>query len=161
MPRVRRSPIVVALALSAIALLSAGCGSSSQRTPQAYCRAYYSKAAPIRRGYLEDDRQAKTNPLGTLVKLLAAPGDLESIFAGMVDHAPDDIKDDTAQVRDAFKQLASSEGESLANPLKALTGNLGTALSASGAFTRVDAYLQANCPVNGAFAQQVIKESGG
>jgi len=131
------------------------CG-GADRSPQAYCRAFYTHAAPIRQSYVNAASETNTNPLAALVKLVAAPGDLASIFDSMVPHAPDAIKSDTVEVRDSFKHLQDSLGKSLTNPLAALAGNLGTALTSAGAFNRVGSYLDTNCPVNSPLAQGII-----
>ena len=148
---------MVSLACAGCAVSIGACG--SDRSPQAYCTAFYDKAAPIRQSYVTADAQASTDPLGSLVKVISAPGDLASIFDGMVPHAPDDIKSDTVAVRDSFKHLNDSLGKALTNPLAALGGNLMVALTSAGAFQRVSAYLDTHCPVNSPLAQRIINGS--
>jgi hypothetical protein len=141
----------------AAALMLSGCG--DERSAEAYCHAFYSKAAPIRQGYVDAGRTADQQPLGALVKVLSSPGDFASIFDGMVDHAPDEIKSDTVVVRDSFRKLQDGLGKSFSNPLGGLGDNLAAALSSSGALQRVDAYLAEHCPVNSPLAKEYIEGS--
>jgi hypothetical protein len=143
---------VVALALPA-------CGGGSDRSPEAYCTAFFTKAAPIRQSYVEANKNAENDPLTVILKSLSSPGDLQSIFDGMVDHAPDDIKFDTVIVRDAFKDLRSTMGDAISNPLGAIAQGLGSSLSSAGAFQRVGNYLDEHCPVTSELAQKIIKKS--
>ena len=134
----------------------AGCGGDS-RSPEAYCKAFYSHAAPIRQTYVNADKTAKQQPLQALVTLLSAPGDLAAIFDSMVPHAPDEIASDTKQVRDSFKKLQDNMGKSVTNPFQALVENAANSLSSSGSFVRVDQYLGAHCPPSSPLAQKYIK----
>src|SRR4051794_28900014 len=84
-----------------VAVLTAGCG-GDERSAEAYCRAFYAKAAPIRQSYVDQNERVNSDPFGSIIKLLQAPGDFVSIFDSMVDHAPDEIKSDTVIVRDSF-----------------------------------------------------------
>jgi hypothetical protein len=160
----RRSRIVRTLAagatLCSCAAALTACG-GEERSAEAYCRAFYSKAAPIRQGYVDANKTAKTDPLGAALKLFAAPGDFESIFDGMVDHAPDEIKSDTVVVRDNLKKAQDSMGKAFSDPLGAFGDSLGSGLSSAGAYQRVDAYLNAHCPVDSDVAQQYIREASG
>jgi hypothetical protein len=152
--------ILTAAALSAVALLATGCG--DDRSPEAYCKAFYSKAAPIRQNYVDANQRAKRSDadmLSSIVTLLQAPGDLVAIFDGMVDHAPDAIKSDTVQVRDALKKLQDGMGDALSNPLKALGANLIASMTSAGSFNRVDAYLGQHCPVDSELAQRYIQDA--
>lgn len=150
--------------LSALTVVLCGLGltacGGSERSPEAYCRAFYTKAAPLRQGYVDAGKTANADPLTAIVKLLSAPGDFESLFDGMVPHAPDEIRSDTVVVRDSFKKLQDSMGDAITNPLGALASNLGTSLSSAGAFNRVDAYLGRHCPVNSPLAQEIIHGKG-
>jgi hypothetical protein len=151
------SALLTLVATGASVLALSACGNSSdERSPEAYCRAFYTKAAPIRQGYVDASANMDADPLTGIVKLLQAPGDMQSIFDGMVDHAPDDIKSDTAQVRDSFKKMADTEGEALSNPLLAAGKGLINSLTSAGAFERVDAYLATHCPVSSKLAQDII-----
>jgi hypothetical protein len=159
------SPLrIAALGAACFALTMSGCafggGSASERTPEAYCRAFYTKAAPIRQKYLEADANMNKDPLSAMVALLSSPGDLESIFGGMVDHAPDDIKADTEQVRDSFKKAQDSMADAISSPLKALGAGLVNSLTSAGAFQRVGDYLDAHCPVDSPLAQKIINGTG-
>jgi hypothetical protein len=150
--------LLTALATAASALTLSACGSSDERSPEAYCRAFYTKAAPIRQSYVDANKNMDADPLTGIIKLIGVPGDMESIFDGMVDHAPDDIKSDTAQVRDSFKKMADTEGDALSNPLLAMGKGLINSLTSAGAFQRVDSYLTAHCPVNSKLAQDIINK---
>ena len=136
----------------------AGCG-GSDRSADAYCKAFYETAAPIRQTYVEADENMETEPLQGMITLLGSPGDLEVIFSSMVDHAPDDIKADTESIRDAFKQEKEAMGEGLSDPLAALGKSLAAGLGSSGSFLRVEKYLSEHCPVNSELAQNIIQES--
>jgi hypothetical protein len=151
---------VIAAAGCACALALTACGSGPERSAEAYCKAFYSKAAPIRQGYIDANKTANADPLGALLKLASAPGDFESIFASMADHAPDEIKSDTEVVRDSLKKVQESMGQAFSNPLGALGSGLGASLSSAGAYRRVDAYLTQHCPVNSPLAQKIIRASG-
>lgn len=150
------------LGLPAIAVVVAGavgCGSGSEVSAEAYCKAFYSKAAPIRQGWVNADQQMQQDPLAGIGKLLSAPGDLETIFDGMVPYAPDSIRSDTVEVRDAFRKEQDTMGKAVSDPLGAMGDALATSVATSGAFRRVDAYLGEHCPVNSPLAQKYIKEA--
>jgi hypothetical protein len=138
--------------------LLVGCG-GSERSPEAYCRAFYETAAPIRKSYVEAGNEVENDPLQSIVTLMGSPGDLSVIFDSMVAHAPDDIRSDTEAARDAMKQGQEAVGEGLSDPLGALGKSLGAGLTSSGSFQRVNDYLDEHCPVNSEFAQKIISES--
>lgn len=153
---IKRAIPAMLLATTAAVSLTA-CGSSGdERSPEAYCRAFYEKAAPIRQSYVDADKNMSADPVGGILKLIRAPGDMEAIFAGMVDHAPDDIRSDTEQVRDSFKKMQDTEGDALSNPLLAAGKGIINSLTSAGSFDRVDAYLGRHCPVNSRLAQDII-----
>jgi hypothetical protein len=138
--------------------LVAGCG-GSDRSPEAYCRAFYETAAPIRESYVEADKEMENDPLQSIVTLLGSPGDLEVIFNTMVAHAPDEIRADTEAVRDAMKKEQEAIGEGLSDPLGALGNSLAAGVTSSGSFERVERYLDEHCPVNSDLAQSIINSS--
>lgn len=149
---------MIAAAL-ALAISLTACGGST-RSPEAYCRAFYETAAPIREHYVEADKEVEKDPLSALVTLLGAPGDLTVIFDRMAEHAPGEIKADTEEARDSLKKQQESLGEALSNPLGAIGSGLIAGLTSSGSFTRVGNYLQEHCPVDSELAQEIIDESG-
>lgn len=157
-PSRRRLLVSAALAVAAATAFS-GCG--TERSAEAYCKAFYAKAAPIREEYVDRNEQLEQNPLGAIATLFSAPGDLEAIFDGMVDHAPDEIKSDTVVVRDSFEKLQESMGDALGDPLAAFGGALMSSLTSSGASRRVDEYLAEHCPVSSPLAQEIINDAGG
>jgi hypothetical protein len=148
----------VAAGLAMLTLLLFGCG-GSDRSPEAYCRAFYETAAPIRQTYVEADQEMESDPLQSIVTLLGSPGDLQVVFNSMVSHAPDDIKADTEAVRDAMAKEQEAIGEELSDPLGALGKGLGAGLTSSGSFLRVERYLSEHCPVDSQMAQSIISES--
>lgn len=156
--RHRARPWAALVPVIGVAVALSGCG-GSERSAEAYCTAFYEKAAPIRAKYVDAADQADTNPLGAMVRVLQAPGDLAVIFDGMVPHAPDEIRSDTEAARDALRRQQDQAGEGLSNPLGALGRALLTSISASGSFERVDAYLNEHCPVDSPLAQRIIRES--
>jgi hypothetical protein len=139
-----------------VTFLSA-CG-GSERSAEAYCRAFYETAAPIRQSYVEADEKMEEDPLGSIVTLLGSPGDLKVIFDSMAAHAPDEIKADTEAARDALSDQEDALGDSLSDPLGAFGSSVIGALTSSGSFTRVGAYLEENCPVDSELAQEIIGE---
>lgn len=158
---IKRWRILGAVALPlALVVLLAGCGGSTDRSPEAYCRAFYETAAPIRQTYVEADEEMEADPLGSIVTLMGSPGDLKVIFNTMVDHAPDEIRPDTEAVEEAMKKEEEAVGEGLSDPLGALGKSLGAGLTSSGSFVRVERYLDQHCPVNSQLAQSIIKGAG-
>jgi hypothetical protein len=147
-----------ALLLLLLVGLVVGCG-GPERSPEAYCRAFYETAAPIRKSYVEAGNEVENDPLQSIVTLMGSPGDLSVIFDSMVAHAPDDIRSDTEAARDAMKKEQDAIGEGLSDPLGALGKSLGAGLTSSGSFQRVSDYLDEYCPVNSEFAQKIISES--
>lgn len=150
--------VVTGALLVTLAISLAACGGGAERSADAYCRAFYETAAPIREHYVEADAGAKENPLSALVTLLGTPGDLAVIFDTMSEHAPDEIRADTEEARDALKKQQDSLGEALSNPLGAISSGLAAGLTSSGSFSRVDSYLQEHCPVDSELAQKIIDE---
>ncbi|MBJ7330457.1 MAG: hypothetical protein JHC95_11215 [Solirubrobacteraceae bacterium] len=140
--------------MPALVFSLAACG--DERSPEAYCRAFYEHAAPIRRGYVDAGNNAKSNPIEAIATILASPGDLVTIFDAMVDHAPDEIQSDTEEVRDSFKRAQEHLGEAASNPLGALGAGLIGSMTSAGASRRVDAYLNEHCPVDSPLAQEYI-----
>lgn len=149
--------VVFALAIALTPVL-AGCG-GSERSPEAYCKAFYETGAPIRESYVEADENLEEDPLGSISTLLSAPGDMVVIFSHMADHAPDEIRSDTEAARDSLKEQQDSLGDALSDPLGALGKGLINGLTSSGSFSRVDAYLNRHCPVNSDLAQSIIASS--
>ena len=135
------------------------CGGGSERSAEAYCKAFYETAAPIRESYVEADKEMEQDPLSGIVTLLGSPGDLTVIFDSMAAHAPDEIRADTEAARDAMKKEQEAIGEGLSDPLGALGNSLAAGVTSSGSFSRVDSYLQEHCPVNSTLAQNIIDGS--
>jgi hypothetical protein len=151
--------VSVLVTATALAAALASCGGGSERSADAYCRAFYETAAPIRQSYVEADKEVEQDPLKAILTLLGSPGDLSVIFDTMAAHAPDEIRSDTEAVRDAMKKEQEAIGEGLSDPLGAIGNSLAAGVTSSGSFTRVDAYLNEHCPVNSALAQEIIHES--
>lgn len=139
-------------------VLLGGCGGGSERSAEAYCKAFYETAAPIRKSYVEANENVESDPLQALVTLLGSPGDLEVIFDTMAAHAPDEIRSDTEAVRDGMRKEQDAIGEGLSDPIGALGNSIAAGVTSSGSFTRVDNYLNEHCPVNSKLAQRIIKE---
>ena len=154
--RVRGATALLAVALVAGAAALSACG-GDERSRQAYCSAFYSRAAPMRQAWVDQNNAGDANPLTSIITVLAAPGQLETVFDGMVDHAPDDIKPETVQVRDAFKQTADNMGESATDPIGGLASAFATSISSAGSFQKVDTYLSSHCPVSSPLAQKYIR----
>jgi hypothetical protein len=142
-------------ALVTLALTSCG---DEERSADAYCRAFYEHAAPIRKSYVEADERMEEDPIGSIVTLLGSPGDIAVIFDAMVDHAPEEIRSDTEAARDAVGDQQDALDDALSDPLGALGGSLIEGLTSSGSFARVDAYLNEHCPVDSELAREVIDE---
>jgi hypothetical protein len=153
-----RSLLALAAGFSLLTSL-ASCG-GSERSPEAYCRAFYETAAPIREGYVEADEHMEEDPIGSIVTLLGSPGDLTVIFDSMAAHAPDEIRSDTEAARDALRDQQDSLGDALSDPLGALGSSVIAGLTSSGSFARVDAYLGEHCPLDSELAQEITDESG-
>jgi hypothetical protein len=152
-------PLLVALTGFALLVVLAACG-GAERSPEAYCRAFYETAAPIRETYVEADEQMEEDPIGSLLTLLGSPGDLVVILDTMAAHAPDDIRSDTEAARDALAEQQDSLGDALSDPLGAIGGGLIAGLTSAGSFSRVDSYLAEHCPLDSELAQEFIDESG-
>jgi hypothetical protein len=152
-------PTVAVAATLLVALALDACGGSSERSPEAYCRAFYETAAPIRESYVEAGEEVETDPLGAIVTLLGSPGDLTVIFDSMSKHAPDEIQADTEAARDALEEEQESLGEEFSDPLGAIGAGVIAGLTSPGSFSRVDAYLNEHCPVDSELAQEVISDS--
>ena len=138
-------------------LTLSACG-GSERSPEAYCRAFYETAAPIRQSYLEADEQMEEDPLGSIVALLGSPGDLTVIFDSMAEHAPDEIRADTEAARDALEDQQDAIGDALSDPLGALGSSVIGGLTSSGSFARVDEYLAEHCPPDSELAREIIDD---
>ena len=152
-PGVKAASVAGAVAL---ALSVSGCG-SSDRSPTAYCEAYYVGAAPLVRQENAAAGNAASDPLGALATGLASIGGLETVFDSMDQHAPADIEPATAQVRDSLKSLESSAGQ---GPLNALASGLISSLMSADAYQQVGNYLNAHCPLTSALAQRYVGDVG-
>jgi hypothetical protein len=158
------SPIRVRFvaALAVLALLTVGlaaCG-GAERSADAYCRAFYETAAPLREDFEEADENAEEDPLGAIATILRSPGDLKVMLSKMAEHAPDEIKADTEAARDALEDQQDAIGDVFSDPLGAIGGGLIAGLTSSGSFSRIDAYLGEHCPVDSELAQEAIAEAG-
>lgn len=131
---------------------------SSARSPEAYCEAFYSRAAPLHEKYAKAGQATEEEFLGSLATVLATPGDLAVVFDGMIPHAPEEIEAETVAARDAFRKVQEDLAESAADPAGGLLKNLVAGATASGSFQRVGDYLQAHCPTDSAIAKRYIKE---
>jgi hypothetical protein len=145
-------------ALAALVVTFASCG-GSERSAEAYCRAFYETGAPIRKSYVEADEEMENDPLQSIATLLGSSGDMTVIFDSMAAHAPDEIRADTEAARDAMKKEQDAVGEGLSDPLGAIGNSLAAGLTSSGSFSRVDDYLQQHCPVDSTLAQSIINGS--
>jgi len=142
-------------------LTVAACGdqsATSAKSPEAYCRSFYSAAAPLHDKYTEVNANAKSDPLMGLATILSSPGDLATVFDGMVSHAPSDIEADTVAVRESFRQLQGNLAKSASDPLGGLASSLVAGLASNGSIERVGNYLQAHCPLNSSIARAYIKQ---
>lgn len=144
-----------ALLLALLTTIVSGCG-SSDRSADAYCKAFYESAAPIRETYEEADKNMEADPIGSIATVLGAPGDMVTIFSHMSAHAPDEIRADTEAAQSSLEDQQDSLGDALSDPLGALGKGLVDGLTSSGSFGRVDAYLNEHCPVNSQLAQSII-----
>jgi hypothetical protein len=145
------------VSLVAAAVLTS-CG-GAERTSEAYCRAFYATAAPIREGYVEADENLEEDPIGSILTLLGSPGDMVVIFDNMAAHAPDEIRADTEAARDALKDQQDSLGDALSDPLGAIGSGVISGLTSAGSFSRVDSYLAEHCPLDSELAREFVDES--
>lgn len=100
------------------------------------------------------------DPLGSIVTLVGAPGDLVVILDTMVDHAPDEIRSDTEAARDALEEQQDALADALSDPFGAIGGGLIAGITSAGSFSRVDAYLGEHCPLDSELAGEFVDESG-
>lgn len=152
-PRMRLA--AAAAVLLAVSAAVGACG-ASDRSPQALCEAFYSRAAPLHAKYTQAAGAASQNPLGSLATALSSIGDLATVFDAMDQHAPADIEPDTAQLRDEFRRLEDNIGQGAANPIGALASGLATSLASAGAYQRVADYLDAHCPLSSDLARKYV-----
>ena len=131
----------------------AACG-GPERSPEAYCRAFYETAAPLQERYEEADENVEEDPLGAVATILSSPGDLKVMLSRMAEHAPEEIKADTEAARDALDDQQEALGDVLSDPLGAIGKGLSAGLTSSGSFSRIDAYLGEHCPVDSQLAQE-------
>lgn len=157
--RVRFVAALVVLALLTLTVGLAACG-GPERSAEAYCRAFYETAAPLRADYEEADENAEEDPLGAIATILRSPGDLKVMLSKMAEHAPDEVKADTEAARDALEDQQDAIGDVFSDPLGAIGGGLIAGLTSSGSFSRIDAYLGEHCPVDSELAQEAIAEAG-
>jgi len=140
-------------------------GSASQNTPsqpagrsaQAYCEAFYSRAAPIHAEGAAISATASNDPIAGLAFGLSTIGDFSTMFAAMDKVAPPTIEPDTAAVEASFTHLTDTLGEDATNPIAALASSVISSMASAGSFSRVNAYLQAHCPLNSSIARRYIK----
>jgi hypothetical protein len=147
----RRAPVtprglVAALCAGALALV-AGC--SSGRSPEAYCSVYEKH----KQRFIDAMGEAQSSmdssdDLGVVVGLAqtaGALGDLQRMWEELADVAPEDIQQDVEVVRDVSAKQADRSGQSISDPVGAMSGLLVDALMNSGSFRRVDTYTQEQC----------------
>jgi outer membrane protein assembly factor BamB len=130
---------------------------ASARTPEAYCEAFYSRAAPLHDEYATT---GSDDVITGLLEAVTAPGRLSTVFADMAHHAPGDIDTDTEAVRDAFKKVQDSVASFASSPLDGIIGGTIAGAAAADSLNRVSAYLQSHCPLDSAIARKYVKSTG-
>lgn len=148
------------LTVTLVAAIGVSSCGGTERSSEAYCRAFYETAAPIRESYIEADEQMEEDPLGSVLTLLGSPGDMAVILDTMAERAPDEIRSDTEAARDAIEEQQDALGDALSDPLGALGSGVIAGVTSAGSFTRVDEYLNTHCPTDSELAQEIIGESG-
>lgn len=99
--------------------------------------------------WAEADQQASSGrALGVLEGIatgIGAMGDLAQMWEALAEVAPEEIREDTEAVRDAYAdQLESSKG-AVDNPLGSFASSLMTGLQTAPALERIDEYVRATC----------------
>lgn len=151
---------VVVAAAAGVSACGSGGGDggdgASSRSPEAYCEAFYSRAAPLRDEYAA---AGSADVVSGLLAGVTAPGRLATVFADMARHAPDDIVTDTEAVRDAFQKVQDAVAGSASKPLEAIIEGTVAGAAASDSLDRVGKYLQEHCPLDSDIARKYVKPS--
>ena len=82
------------------------------------------------------EANAATDPLGGLVEMVSALGDLSQMWEEAADAAPEEIRIDVEAVRDAWAEQRDAAKQMVDNPLAGLTAGLTSGLSNAAAIER-------------------------
>lgn len=147
----RRAGRTAALVLSLLLAVVALPGCSDGRSVAAYCRTFLQEGERFRASYAGTD--ADSDPVGALVKVLAAPQELALIFKKLQKVAPGEIEDDVEVLQKAFQKIADDAAANGANPVQGVLEAVVLGATTKAPADRVDAYTAANCdPLPGAAA---------
>ncbi|WP_159083675.1 hypothetical protein [Nocardioides terrigena] len=135
------------MAVALVSLLMTACG--QERSAEAYC----STMDEYKKRYLEawasaDEQASSGSALGALEGLsrgMGAMGDLAQMWEALSEVAPDEIRQDTESVRDAYESQLESSKESADNALGAFASSLMAGLQTAPALGRIDEYVRVNC----------------
>jgi len=136
----------IALLCAGILLAVAACGEPG-RSASAYCATYDSGFDRIKQEHPDVDQYTHTseNPLQLLLSVTSAYGDIVALMGDMAKVAPDPVQTDVQRVHEALQKQIDSVGDAVKNPLGALASGFMTAITTSGAMTRMDTYTLQHC----------------
>ncbi|MCU1600522.1 MAG: hypothetical protein JWO22_1231 [Frankiales bacterium] len=119
---------------------------AAKASVSAYCSYFLAQGQKLHDEFTSADAAGQANPLGSLLVLLGAPGQLATFFDGLSSRAPDDIQGDVETLATAFHQEVSNVGQDVTDPVAGLVSGLASGATSAAAFQRVNAYTTANCP---------------
>lgn len=131
--------LAAVVAVSAVGF-AAGCGDT--RSAAAVCNVWITQTAALHAKYQND---ATHRPVTAIEDIVSAPSDIAGLMGNMAAVAPTPIEGDLSTLQNAFKRIASSEGDGVFNPGQAIAKNVVTAVQAAGPVERVDSYVSTNC----------------
>lgn len=108
---------------------SSGVGASSASSAAAndassYCDYFLSRGKELHDEFTGASNASSGDPLGSLLTLLGAPGQLASFFDGLSARSPDEIKGDVDALAAAFHQEVSNAGQAATDPIGGIVQGL-------------------------------------
>lgn len=141
---------VAAVTVAGLLLFGVGGCGGDERSVESFCEVWKREATALHDRYeatadaVEADASGLA-ALGALGDVAGVTTELAIVFTKLEEVAPDDIRVEVAEVRDAMKQQSEATAQLAADPLGTIGGSFFRMLGVSGPLERVDGYISANC----------------
>ena len=144
------SPATVSLSTNGASSNSSSSANSSTTTAQdigssveEYCSTFYLEGESFRARYRDVD--ARTNPAGAVIALIAAPQEVALFFGKLEKVAPPEIQPDISALQKTMQSTSDNLPNAATDPVGAMLAALITGATTAGSEARVNEYTLKNC----------------